>query len=60
MDSHLLHLFIISFLFVNNVLSYGYIGHEITATIAQKFLTPKARENVKELLPREAHGNLYL
>lgn len=58
--SHLLHLFIISFLFVNDVLAFGHIGHEITAAIAQRFLTPKAREHVQELLPKEAKGNLYL
>jgi hypothetical protein len=38
---HLLHLFIILLIFVNDVLAYGYIGHEITAAIAQRFLTPK-------------------
>ncbi|RIA90583.1 S1/P1 nuclease [Glomus cerebriforme] len=54
------HLFIILFLFVNHVSSYGYVGHEITASIAQRFLTPKTRENLRELLPKEANGNLVL
>ncbi|GBB95156.1 hypothetical protein RclHR1_02490011 [Rhizophagus clarus] len=51
--------FIILFLFINNVLSYGYVGHQITASIAQKFLLPKVREHVRELLPKSANGNLY-
>lgn len=53
------YLFIILLLFINNVLSYGYVGHQITASIAQKFLLPKVREHVRELLPKNANGNLY-
>ncbi|CAG8566108.1 14343_t:CDS:2 [Funneliformis mosseae] len=58
MYSYLLHLFVISLLFINNVLAYGYVGHEITAVIAQRFLTPEARKNVQLLLPKEAKGDL--
>ncbi|CAG8502039.1 4954_t:CDS:10, partial [Acaulospora morrowiae] len=32
--------------------------HEITAAIAQRFLTPEARKHVVGLLPNEAKGNL--
>ncbi|CAB4396967.1 unnamed protein product [Rhizophagus irregularis] len=53
------YLFIILLLFINNVLSYGYVGHQITASIAQRFLLPKVREHVRELLPKNANGNLY-
>ncbi|CAI2164902.1 20191_t:CDS:2 [Funneliformis geosporum] len=58
MNSYLLHLFVISLLFINHVLAYGYVGHEITAVIAQRFLTPEARKNVQLLLPKEAKGDL--
>ncbi|CAG8471679.1 18831_t:CDS:2 [Rhizophagus irregularis] len=34
-------------------------GHQITASIAQRFLLPKVREHVRELLPKNANGNLY-
>ena len=60
MNSYLLHLFVISFLFIHNVLAYGYVGHQITTAIAQRFLTPKARKNVQQLLPKGAKGDLSL
>ncbi|CAG8485902.1 13665_t:CDS:2 [Ambispora gerdemannii] len=43
---------------LNGVLSYGWVGHQLTAAIAQRFLTPRAQRAIIELLPPEANGSL--
>ncbi|CAG8483280.1 7334_t:CDS:2 [Gigaspora rosea] len=50
--------FLVLIFFVPHVLSWGFVGHEITAAIGQQFLSPKVYKKVLELLPEEAHGNL--
>ncbi|CAG8598236.1 3054_t:CDS:2 [Ambispora leptoticha] len=50
--------FLIIFISANGVLSYGWVGHQITAAIAQRFLSPRAQRAIIELLPQEANGNL--
>ncbi|KAG9306350.1 hypothetical protein G9A89_018233 [Geosiphon pyriformis] len=51
-------IFLIIFVKIDLVNSYGWVGHKITADIAQRFLTPRAHTAVIELLPYEAGGNL--
>ncbi|KAI9095108.1 S1/P1 nuclease-domain-containing protein [Phlyctochytrium arcticum] len=57
MQINLYFIILACFLFTNQVLAYGRVGHWLTGWVAQHYLTPEAIDYVHELLPAQ-NGSL--